>query len=108
MKALLVGVSGKAGHGKDTLSDMLMDTFVGDVDAQTKVYFAGPLKRAVQEIFDLMYDDVWDEKGKERPIEHLGGITGGDILQKFGTDVARHIFPDIWVYHYLKDIKYEI
>jgi len=108
MRVLLVGVSGKAGHGKDTLSDIISNSFEKDVDVQEKIYFAGQLKRAVQEVFDLNYDDVWDEKGKERPIEHLGGITGGEVLQKFGTDVARNIYQDIWIYHYLKDLKSQI
>lgn len=108
MRVLLVGVSGKAGHGKDTLSDMIINAFVSDVETQDKIYFAGPLKRITQDVFDLEPRNLWDKNGKEEPIEHLGGLTGGDILQKFGTEVARNVYPDIWVYHYLKGLKSRI
>jgi len=107
MKVLLVGVSGKAGHGKDTLSDIIFNSFEKDVDVGKKIYFAGMLKDLAQRTFDLADHSLWDEKGKEEPIEHLGGLTGGDVLQKFGQAV-RVIYPDMWVYHYLRAVGFSI
>lgn len=107
MKVMLVGVSGKAGHGKDTLSDIIFDSFEKDIDIGKKIYFAGPLKNITQTTFDVEDRCLWDEKGKEEPIEHLNGLTGGDVLQKFG-EAVRLIHPDMWVYHYLKTIGFNI
>ena len=105
MKVVLVGVSGKAGHGKDTLADIVIDRFAKNVTVGTKLYFADELKKITQMVFNLGKHHLWDEKGKDESIEHLNGLTGRDILQRFGTDVARNIYEDIWVYHYSETLK---
>ena len=98
MEAILVGVSGKAGHGKDSLANILLEKFA-TMSILNRIYFADQLKKTVQEVFMLEHRHLWDEEGKDEQIKHLGGITGRSILQNFG-EAVRKIYGDMWVIHY--------
>jgi hypothetical protein len=103
----LIGVSGKAGHGKDSVVSFLKQCLVEDGDsvAYKEIKYADKLKEIVADLLDV---DMWymnDQAGKETAIPHMGGITGRRALQIFGTDIARQIFSDIWVYHYTKAVS---
>jgi len=104
MNVMVVGISGKAGHGKDTLADLIIEELSNHVTVGSKMYFANELKEVVRQVFLLRTYNLWNEKGKDEPIEHLGGITGRFILQKFG-EAGRKIFPDIWVLHFKKSLE---
>ena len=100
MSIILVAISGKSGHGKDSLCDMIKSG-VSDLDTrQETLCFADPLKQAAIDIFGLSRYHMDSQRGKREPIEKLGGVTTREILQKLGTDFARNIFNDIWVYRY--------
>lgn len=103
----LIGISGKAGHGKDSLAGFLEEMFLFDKTPAHHVSFAEKLKRITADILDVDYHYVNDEDGKLKEIKHMGGITGREADQVVGTDIARKINPDVWVYHYNK-IIYEI
>ena len=100
MSVILVAVSGKAGHGKDSLCDMMQENIVGSPTRIETVKYADPLKDFAVNLFNLSRHQVDDQNGKIEPIEELGGITPREILQKIGTDIARNIYEDIWVYKY--------
>lgn len=103
----LIGISGKAENGKDSLASFLGEMFYSDkvVVAIHSVSFAEKLKRITADILDVDYHYVNDEAGKLKEIKHMGGITGREADQVIGTDVARKINPDVWVYHYNKRIR---
>ncbi len=103
----LIGISGKAGHGKDSLASFLRATFYSDKITVSirSVSFAEKLKRITADILDVDYHYVNDEVGKLKEIKHMGGITGREADQVVGTDVARKINPDVWIYHYNKRVR---
>ena len=102
----LIGVSGKAGHGKDSVISFLKQYLVEDgVHLEwADIKFADKLKEITADLLDV---DTWymnDQAGKETAIEHMGDITGRRALQIIGTDIARELYSDIWVYHYLDKV----
>jgi hypothetical protein len=101
----LIGISGKAGHGKDSLAGSLEKMFHSDKIFVQTVYFAEKLKRITADILDVDYHYVDDGVGKITEIKHMGGITGREADQVVGTDIARKIYPDVWIYHYNKRIR---
>lgn len=97
----LIGISGKAGVGKDTLADYLVGEY-----GFVRYGFADPIKRLLEELFDWRPRD-WDDRiWKEGPV--IGYITREKGLNDFksprqlaqwlGTEVGRKTFgQDCWV-----------
>ena len=85
---MLIGISGKAGCGKDTLGKYLCDEY-----RCLHYYFAKPLKEAAKIMFALTDDQI---ANKEVPIEPWG-ISPRKIWQLLGTEVGRGIDPAIWI-----------
>ena len=87
----LIGLTGKARVGKDTVANFLM----AEHD-YVRMAFADPLKRAAAEIFGLTAVQMQDEF-KEIPIEYWG-MSPREIFQKLGTEGVRDVFgPEVWV-----------
>lgn len=87
----LIGITGKAGAGKDTLGDALAKHFNG-----VTYSFALPIKQALNAMFgwdmDLWNDRVW----KERVIPWLGK-SPRVLAQTLGTEWGRDIIhPELW------------
>ena len=102
---LVIGLSGKAGHGKDSAAGFMREVFEKHGVKCYQVSFAYKLKQVVMDLFDLDHYHIDTQEGKSERLERFGGITVREILQKFGTDVARNIYSNIWVYHYIKILK---
>ena len=85
---MLIGISGKAGAGKDTLGKYLCDEY-----RCLHYYFAKPLKEGAKVMFNLTDDQI---ANKEVPIEPWG-ISPRKIYQLLGTEVGRGIDPAIWI-----------
>ena len=85
---MLIGISGKAGAGKDTLGKYLCDEY-----RCLHYYFAKPLKEGAKVMFALTNDQI---ANKEVPIEPWG-ISPRKIWQLLGTEVGRGIDPAIWI-----------
>lgn len=94
MKVILI--SGKAGSGKDTLSDLFVS------NGYIKIAFADPLKRAVQSIFKFSYDQLWgpSELRNLGDARYLRGnntyLSPREALQETGEHMKR-LYPNIWV-----------
>lgn len=88
---LLVGVAGKAGAGKDTVSQFLCDLFRFQSFA-----FAEPLKKALQAMLDLGDEHVNGElKECELP---LLGVSPRRLMQTLGTEWGRDtVRQDFWL-----------
>lgn len=112
---MIVGISGLARVGKDTLGRMLareLNKKMGDV--YILMSYAHELKNRVQMDFDLSYDQLWgDSKEVEdkRYVKKDGGYwTAREILQFFGTDCFRAVDNDFWVkklFNVIEDKEYE-
>ena len=72
MLTTLIGVTGKAGSGKDTVGEMLLGEY-GFVCSS----FADPVKQAASIIFGVELDKFYDRVSKEA-IDPYWGITAGD------------------------------
>ena len=84
----LIGISGKAGAGKDTLGKYLCDEY-----RCMHYYFAKPLKEGAKIMFGLSDEQI---ENKEKVIEPWG-MSPRKIYQLLGTEVGRGIDVNIWV-----------
>jgi hypothetical protein len=95
---IIIGITGKKRHGKDTLGDLLISkkNFI-------KFAFADPLKLACKEIFNFSDEQLY---GNDKEIEDdFWKITPRQILQYVGTELFRNqignILPEtkenIWI-----------
>lgn len=87
----IIGLSGVARSGKDTVADVLVREH-----GFVKVALADEMKRMVWRLWpDLTSDDLWGpSENRERP---LGSGTLRMALQTLGTEWARHVDDDVWV-----------
>ena len=82
----LLGLTGLAGSGKDTLADGLLHDYEG-----RKIAFAGPLKEACQTLFVLTDAQLHDRDAKEA-VDTRWGRSPREIFQFVGTDLLRNLF----------------
>lgn len=84
---ILVGITGRAGAGKDTIADYLVREH-----GFTKLSFAGPLK-AMLAVAGM--PEPMEREMKERPIPGFD-FTWREAAQKLGTEWGRALDPNIW------------
>ena len=90
---MLVGITGKAGSGKDTIADYLIKMY-----GYKKIALADPIKRLVKDIFVLDDFTVYDRIEREKPLPQWEGWTVRKLLQFIGTELFREKIDDaIWV-----------
>ena len=85
---MLIGISGKAQSGKDTLGKFLCERY-----RCLHYYFAKHLKEGAKIMFALTDKQI---ENKEKVIEPWG-ISPRTIYQRLGTEVGRGIDVNIWV-----------
>lgn len=95
---LIIGVSGKAGVGKDTFADAL----VADHNF-AKVALADPMKRFCAVLYGLPPSVLWgpSERRAEK-IPGFGDLTARHALQALGTEWGRAMHPDTWIRYALR------
>jgi hypothetical protein len=88
---MLIGLTGKARCGKDTVGNIL--TTLHDFE---RVAFADPLKDAVRVMLGMSPTTL--EELKDTELDFLDGVTPRRILQTLGTEWGREtIHPEIWI-----------
>jgi len=88
----LIGLSGQARSGKDTVGANLIKQY-----NYHRYAFADPLKKAGSEMFGIPLDDFYADDKKEVDNE-FWGISPRRIAQLLGTEGGRELFrQDIWV-----------
>ena len=94
----LIGIHGKAGSGKDTLGNYLVE----DHNFH-RMAFADPVKAAVAIIFDWPLEKLHDPEFK-KTFSDYWGISVRQATQKTGTEAVRGTFGnDHWVKRWLLD-----
>lgn len=92
MKQTLVGLTGKARSGKDTVAEYLKNSHYFRTYA-----FADPLKEAASKMFGIPLDHFYNSNLKEKP-DPFWEISPREIAQKLGTEGGRRLFrEDIWI-----------
>jgi len=99
---IVLGLTGKAGSGKDTVADYLVEHY-----GYEKLAFAAPLKRVAYQANPILGMDIY-HPGNTITLQHAIDELGEDgvkkvypqyrtFLQKLGTEGIRSIDPDFWV-----------
>ncbi len=125
MKAKLILLSGKMGHGKTTAAQYLEDNLSGKIRRKS---FAGPLK-SIAKLFGLTHEQCWGTLADKQTLTNwkwrdinsairqkfFGAapqdefLTARQFLQIFGTDVIRNGFcQDAWVKLMHIEIAHEV
>lgn len=99
-KQILIGVTGPAGSGKDTVVEVSR-RMLRAFDRPMRIHaFAAPLKMFVQDVFDFEDEDLY---GPSAARERFGGAfaergpTARKALQTLGTEWGRALHPDVWI-----------
>lgn len=88
----LIGISGAAGAGKDTIGDILVNDY-----GHKRVSFAKPMKAAIETIFEVG-PWIWERDVKEKPLLELHGFSPRFLAQTIGTEWGRGCLgDDFWV-----------
>ncbi len=88
---MIIGITGKARSGKDTVAAILVAQH-----GFTRIAFADPLKRAAQAIFGLTEAQTWDDDLKEIVIPYWG-MSPRSMFQQLGVEAVKRTFGhDVW------------
>ena len=99
---MILGISGKAGSGKDTAASVLVREH-----GFVRVAFADELKRIVKRLFHWDDDRLWGPSDRRsEPDPAWGGLTARRALQVLGTEVGRALHPDVWVRATMRGIEH--
>jgi hypothetical protein len=101
MRFPLIGVTGRAAAGKDTVSDYITNICATQGKVCFKIACADELKALCHSVFSGSLSVprqafYGTQAQKEAPLENVPGWTGRRILQFVGTECFRHIHSDIW------------
>jgi len=115
---MVIGISGKAGQGKDTLAKMInywyantnwgpleisLEEFIQDphydfIEIWEIKKFAGALKKICAILLGVEESQFEDQEFKKSKLGPEWGMTVREFLQKVGTEAMRDsVHPDIWV-----------
>jgi len=93
---ILIGLTGLAGAGKDTVADHLCQKHRFERHA-----FAEPIRDMLTALLvgaGLDYAYLFERELKEQPIPQLG-VSARQMMQRLGTEWGRALDPDLWVRH---------
>jgi len=94
MKLEVIGITGKAGSGKDTLAEILINLSKSEM---IRYSFADPVKEAAAAMFGIPIDSFYCRVTKEIP-NPKWEISPRKMAQLVGTDMARDVFDkNIWL-----------
>lgn len=99
-----IAISGKAGTGKSTLTDLLIKEYIKKYNNENykTIAFADPLK-AIAKIMapdisnNCLYGPSEFRRTKVRSLSKYKEITVRELLNKIGTDFGRSLNPSIWI-----------
>lgn len=86
----IIGISGKAGCGKDTIASYLREKY----NNTWLEPFAGPLKRAASQAFGIPLENFQDRSLKENKCAPWG-LSPRVLAQFFGTEMFRDTLPKL-------------
>lgn len=102
----IIGISGKAGSGKDTVTSILLEN-----KSFTSIAFADPIKRFAMDIWNFNYDQLWGPSqnrslpDERYPIGNGEYLSPRKVLQHVGEECARALERGVWVRYALNIAK---
>jgi hypothetical protein len=99
----IIGITGRAGAGKDTAADVLVERF-----GFVKVALADPIKRICRDVFAFTDEQLWGASEKRNaPDERYRRADGSFLtpryaLQTLGTGWARACYENVWIDYAIK------
>lgn len=104
-KRIVLGISGKAQSGKDTLAEYICEHMGGGYECVV-LHMADELKRVCQSLFGLSDYQLYDPEGKKTETHILwenlpwysgdktGPLTGREFMEQLGTSCFRKVYAD--------------
>jgi hypothetical protein len=96
----LLGVTGRKGHGKDTVAQILRTRFLW-----TPVAFADELKRIAKNLWDLSEEQVNGTLADKERVDPRWGVAPRHLLQTLGTEAGRNAHPETWIRYLLRTLE---
>lgn len=110
---MIVGISGKKGHGKDLVARIIQELSTGKSNEEVweALYnpyvsvrsswevrkFADKLKAMICVLLGCTIEQLEDRDFKETPLPELGNMTPRDLMISLGTEWGREmVTPNIW------------
>ncbi|MEP6654962.1 MAG: hypothetical protein ABJA82_16485 [Myxococcales bacterium] len=85
----VLGLLARAGHGKTSVAQHLVEAF-----GAKRCSLAGPMKRAVQNVFGFSDAQVWGTQADKEAVDPRYGFSPRWLLQRLGTEGLRAEFGD--------------
>lgn len=104
-KPILIGLSGRAGSGKDTTANLLVQEFMARKMQVKTLSFAGKLKEVICDVFGVDPVVFDDRTLKNAPMLALGGRTPREVAQFLGTEAFRTVRHEVWVDYAMKQAQ---
>lgn len=101
MKKKLVGITGRAGAGKDVVANILKSDLLHDCSVYR---FASPLKEACANLFGWTMEQIEDRDFKET-VDPVWGFKPRIAMQTLGTEWGRALRDDLWVH--MAQVKFD-
>lgn len=105
---VVIGITGKAGSGKDTIAQLLADKLYeqNQDDTQTAIMsFADNLKLGLAQMLHVD-DNVFYRPDLKDTVSFFGGKTYRELLQFVGTELMRtQLSPDVWVSSLIRKVS---
>jgi cytidylate kinase len=111
---MIIAISGKIGSGKDTLSDIIKNDYIKDIE---KISFSKKLKHIVAILTNIypnikiynnnnskIYDYDYDDRDWKNEKSELFNCTIGELLQNIGTNLRESYDKNIWIKALLSNI----
>lgn len=96
LEPLYIGITGAAGSGKDVVGDFLKKWMIVQNFWTITYAFGDGVKELSSKAFNIPIEYFYDRDLKEIELEHLKK-TPREILQWFGTEVVRSVYPNRWI-----------
>lgn len=96
---LIIGIAGKAGHGKSAAQTILHDTY-----GYERINLADPVRRICMDMWGITHEQLSDSMLKEQTLPEWG-FSPREAMQMVGTGMGRKLHPDTWVRKTLTTIK---
>ena len=107
IKKILIGLTGKAGSGKSTIAQHLVDRH-----HFARISLADPIRNGIAAMFPIPTNCLIDRDLKEQPHSALCGKSPREAMQSLGTEWGRRMIGDnIWLHvaqhkiDYTRDIE---